>query len=146
MFYDVQIITPKTKLEIQIYYKIRFEELRKPWGQPLGSEKDSLEHKCIHRMIKIDNNFVGVARLQYNDEHQAQIRYMAIKKEYQKQGFGKILILNLEKIARRDGMREIILQSREKAVKFYRSLNYTVEKKTHVLFNDIQHFLMKKIL
>ena len=146
MFSDIQIITPKTKSEIQTYYKIRFEELRKPWGQPLGSEKDLLEEECIHRMIKVCNDFIGVARLQYNEKYQAQIRYMAIKKDYQKQGFGKVLILDIEKIARKDGIREIILQSREKAVKFYQSLNYNIEKKTHVLFNEIQHFLMKKIL
>ena len=143
---DIKIITPETDLEIDIYYQIRFEELRKPWNQPLGSEKDQIESQCIHRMILIDDNFIGVARLQYNENKQGQIRYMAIKKEYQRQGFGRMLILDLEKIAKENGMHEIILQSRERAVKFYENLNYKIEKKTHLLFGDIQHFLMRKYL
>ena len=40
MINDINIITPNDKLEIEIYYQIRFEELRRPWGQPIGSEKD----------------------------------------------------------------------------------------------------------
>ena len=146
MPYNIKIITPKTKLEIKIYYQIRFEELRKPWNQPIGSEKDSIENECIHRMLKMDDDFIGVARLQYNGKYQAQIRYMAVKKEYQGHGFGRMLIADLEKIAKDDGINEIILQSREIAIKFYENLNYKIEKKTHLLFNDIQHFLMRKYL
>ena len=146
MFPDFKIITPKTESEINTYYNIRFKELREPWKQPIGSEKDSLEDECIHRMLITKSDDIGVARLQYNDEYQAQIRYMAIKKKYQGQGFGKILILDLEKIAKQDGIKEIILHSREVAVEFYRNLDYKVEKKTHLLFNDIQHFLMRKYL
>ena len=92
-----KIITPSSKVEIQQYYQIRFEELRKPWGKPLGSEKDSIENECVHRMIQTKDNYIGVARLQYNNKIQAQIRYMAIKKKYQGQGFGKILVIDLEK-------------------------------------------------
>ena len=146
MISNVAIINPKSKTEIENYYKIRFRELRKPWGQLPGSEKDSIENECIHRMIKRENDYIGVARLQYNNKSQAQIRYMAVKKEYQKQGFGKMLILDLEKIAKKNGISEMILQSREASVKFYQSLNYKVEKKTHLLFNEIQHFLMRKYL
>ena len=146
MFPDFKIITPKTQPEINAYYNIRFKELREPWGQPIGSEKDSLEDECIHRMLVTKSNYIGVARLQYNEEYQAQIRYMAIKKKYQGKGFGKMLILDLEKIAKQDGIKEIILQSRETAVKFYENLDYKVEKKTHLLFDDIQHFLMRKYL
>ena len=143
---NINIITPATEFEISKYYEIRFLELRKPWEQPVGSEKDSIEHKCVHRMIMCNDNYIGVGRLQDNGKEQAQIRYMAIKNEYQNQGFGKLLIFDLEKIAKERGAKEIILQSREIAVKFYQKLGYIIEKKTYLLFNDIQHFLMKKIL
>ena len=146
MLSDFKIITPETESEIQAYYDIRFSELREPWGQPIGSEKDSMENQCIHRLLISKNTFIGVARLQYNDKTQAQIRYMAVKKKYQSQGFGKLLIFDLEKIAKEKGVKEIILQSREIAVNFYKSLDYKLEKRTHLLFNDIQHFLMRKYL
>ena len=51
MLSDFKIITPKTESEIQAYYDIRFSELREPWGQPIGSEKDSMENQCIHRLL-----------------------------------------------------------------------------------------------
>ncbi len=146
MLAKIKIISPKTPDEFKIYYDIRFTELRKPWKQPIGSEKDSLENECIHRMLASASEYIGVARLQFNKTSQAQIRYMAIKKKYQRQGYGKLLIDDMEKIAKESGASEIILESREQAVKFYQKLDYKLEKKTHLLFDEIQHFLMKKYL
>ena len=40
-----------------------------------------------------------------------------------------------------NGVKEITLQSREVAIQFYKSLGYKIEKKTHLLFGNIQHFL-----
>ena len=143
---EIKIITPSSNIQFKEYYQIRFEELRQPWKQPLGSEKDPEDDECIHRMIEIQNKYVGVARLQYNSPSQAQIRYMAIKKKYQRKGLGEFLIKDLESIASKNGMTEVILQSRDSAVKFYLKLNYKIIKKTHLLFNEIQHFLMRKYL
>ena len=142
----IKIITPSSDTEIASYYQIRFDELRKPWNQLPGSEKDTMEDECVHRMAVFKDEYIGVARLQYNQDSQAQIRYMAVKKEYQMQGVGKILILDLENIAKNNDVSEIILQSRESAVDFYLKLNYEIIKKTHLLFDDIQHFLMRKYL
>ena len=97
-------------------------------------------------MIKLEDDYVGVARLQYNTKSQAQIRYMAIKQGHKMKGLGKILVMDLENIAKENGMNEMILQSRELALPFYLSLDYEMIKKTHLLFNEIQHFLMRKYL
>jgi len=140
------IITPKSKSEIDQYYSIRFKELREPWGQPRGTEKDSTDSTSIHRMVLFNKQGVAVGRLQYNSKFQAQIRYMAVKKEYQSQGFGALLINDLENIARLNGSNEIVLQSRDNAVSFYINLNYQIVQKSHILFGEIQHFLMRKYL
>ena len=79
----IEIINPKSKSEMKKDDKSRGKEGREPWGKPPGSEKDSIEDECIHRMVIRGNECIGVARLQYNNESQAQIRYMAVKKEYQ---------------------------------------------------------------
>ena len=42
--------------------------------------------------------------------------------------------------------KKIILQARESAVNFYLSNGYHIEKKTHILFNSIQHYMMVKIV
>ena len=72
------IITPKSKSEMNQYYSIRFKELREPWGQPRGTERDSSENTSIHRMVLCNKQGVAVGRLQYNSKLQAQIRLSLI--------------------------------------------------------------------
>ena len=48
------VIEPQTPEEFKQYFSLRYEILRKPWGQPKGSERDEGEETSIHRMI-IDN-------------------------------------------------------------------------------------------
>jgi len=144
----VKIIEPTTSKEFKKYYNLRYEILRKPWGQPLGSERDEREETSIHRMI-IDNktgNTLAVGRLQFNSEDEAQIRYMAVADYFQGEGLGSQIIIALEDVARGKGIQRIILSARENALQFYRNNGYEIVKKTHLLFGEIQHWLMGKEL
>ena len=144
----MKIIEPKSTEEFRKYYKLRYEVLRKPLGQPLGSEKDDREETSIHRMI-IDEKTeetLAVGRLQLNSEDEAQIRYMAVADELQGQGIGSQIISSLEDIARGNGSKQMILQARGNALQFYQNNGYKVVKKTHLLFDEIQHWLMRKEL
>ena len=47
----MNIIEPKSSEEFRKYYNLRYEILRKPWGQPKGSERDDGEDMSSHRMI-----------------------------------------------------------------------------------------------
>ena len=89
---------------------------------------------------------IGVARLHQATSREAQIRFMAIRPEQQGQGYGDQLLTYLEQIARQWGVQEITLQAREQAVNFYRRNGYTLGEKTHVLFGEIQHYEMRKLL
>ena len=84
------------------YYHLRWEILRKPWGQPEGSEiDDDLENKSIHLMICVENRKpIGVARLHFNNSKEAQIRYMAIDYDFQRKGIGTMLLRELERRAK----------------------------------------------
>ena len=144
----MEIIEPNTSTEFKIYYNLRYEVLRKPWGQPPGSERDEREETSIHRMI-IDNkteNALAVGRLQFNSTHEAQIRFMAVADDLQGKGLGSQIISALEDVACGQGIQRIILSSRENALQFYRNNGYKIEKKTYLLFGEIQHWLMKKDL
>ena len=144
----MNIIEPISSEEFKKYYKLRYEILRKPWGQAKGSERDEGEETSIHRMI-IDNktgNALAVGRLQFNSEDEAQIRYMAVADKFQGQGLGGLIITVLEDIAREKGIQRMILSARENAVQFYKINGYEVIKKTHLLFGEIQHWLMRKEL
>ncbi len=106
----------------------------------IGSENSNTEN------INSDNKLIGVARLQFNTAREAQIRYMAVDTNYQLQGIGRALIENIETHASNLGVDLIVLDSREPAVVFYKKLGYRIEKKSYLLFNEIQHFRMTKKL
>ena len=144
----ITVIEPQTPEEFKQYYNLRFEILRKPWGQPKGSERDNDDEISHHRMIidEITGDTIAVGRLQFNTKEEAQIRYMAIAERYQGQGLGCNIVTALEDIALDKGASRIILQARSNAVQFYQSNGYEIVEKTHLLFDEIQHWLMKKEL
>ena len=144
----MKIIEPKSSEEFKKYYNLRYAVLRKPWEQPLGSERDEGEETSIHRMI-IDNktgNALAVGRLQFNSVNVAQIRYMAVADEFQGKGLGSQIISVLENIAREQSIQWMILSARENALQFYKNNGYEIIEKTHLLFGEIQHWLMRKEL
>ena len=69
----MNIIEPKSSEEFRKYYNLRYEILRKPWGQQIGSERDERETTSIHRMIINDktDEVLAVGRLQYNSIDEA---------------------------------------------------------------------------
>lgn len=142
----MKIIEPNSSAEFEQYYNLRYEVLRKPWLQPKGSEKDDGDKSSIHRMIIDESNgkAVAVGRLQFNTREEAQIRYMAVSDNYQLKGYGNIIVKTLEDIALKKGIRNIILQARENALKFYWKNGYEIIEKSYLLFDEIQHWLMVK--
>ena len=139
-----RILIPQTQNELEQYYDLRWRILRKPWNQPEGSEKDKIEDECIHIIAKDNDNVIGVGRLQFNSKDEAQIRYMAVEPDYEKQGVGKKIVGALEGYVKENKRTMITLDAREPAVGFYEKLGYTKKEKTYLLFNKIQHYKMRK--
>ena len=137
---------PSSALDFKTYYHLRFDVLRKPWGQPKGSEIDETDSTSIHAFIKINNEAVAVARLHFIDHSVAQIRYMGVHPNRQGKGLGKMVIAYLERKAQENKRTIIILHARENAVKFYESCGYKTKEKSYLMWNQIQHFLMEKEL
>jgi predicted GNAT family N-acyltransferase len=50
----------------------------------------------------------------------------------------------LEELAQQKGIKEIILDARENAVKFYLSIGYEIFEDSYLLFGIIQHWKMRK--
>lgn len=138
---------PETTEEFEQYYQLRWQVLRQPWGKTLGSEQDELEQQSVHRMI-IDENkqTLAVGRLHKTDQHHAQIRYMAVSPDAQGQGLGKKMIIELELAAEKIGVTKISLNAREVALSFYLRLGYIEHGFSHLLYDEIKHFSMTKLL
>lgn len=143
----MRILEPKSAQEFEKYYQLRWEVLRKPWDQPIGSEKDKIEEDCTHAMVVGENNEVlSVCRLQMNDLSTGQMRYMAVAPNLQGKGIGSKILSYLEEIAKKKGAKRIILDARENAVEFYKSNGYKITEKGYLLYNSIQHWKMEKVL
>lgn len=137
--------SPKTVEEFEQYYQLRWQVLRQPWGQALGSERDSLEQESFHRMIMDENNKVlAVGRLEKMSQFSGQIRFMAVCQSAQGQGLGLQIIEALEQQARKLGIKVLTLNARENALSFYQKLGYTSKGFSHLLFDEIKHFTMSK--
>lgn len=138
---------PEGAEEWQAYYELRWEVLRAPWKQPRGSERDEYENSAIHRMVCTEaNRIVAVGRLHYLDARTAQIRYMAVAESCRQHGFGTLILRALETVAWSGSCSEIHLQARESSLPFYQKAGYQVIEKSHILYNEIQHFKMRKRL
>lgn len=139
--------SPETVQEWQAYYKLRWEILRAPLQQPRGSEQDELEATAYHVMAIDENgNVVGTGRLHLNDSHSAQIRYMAIKSENQRNGIGSRILALLETQARKWSCQEIVLNARATCLAFYENHNYRIVADAPHLFGKIAHKRMIKTL
>ncbi len=138
---------PRSTTEWEAYYDLRHRILREPWGQAKGSEVDPSDTGSTNRMIVSDEGrTVAVGRLHLNSPTEAQVRYMAVDTESQGMGLGRMMMNELEQVARMMGAQELMLEARENALDFYRRLGYAVEKKSYRLFGCIQHYTMRKTL
>jgi N-acetylglutamate synthase-like GNAT family acetyltransferase len=137
---------PETAEEFAQYYELRWRILRKPWGQPRGSEQDMEESDAYHIMAVDNDQVLAVARLQFPLPSQAQLRYMAVDDQYQGQGIGRAIVKHMEQYARQQGADSLFLHARDNALGFYKSMGYNISEKSYLLFESIQHYKMQKSL
>jgi thioesterase domain-containing protein len=139
--------TPKTPDEFKQYFQFRWQWLRAPWQQPLGSEQDSLEDCSFHRMlVNVHQQIVAVGRLHQISPDVGQVRYVAVDPNYQRQGLGQSIMQQLEQQAQQLGISQIELNARENAVPFYEHMGYQNQGFSHKLFDSINHYRMTKRL
>jgi ribosomal protein S18 acetylase RimI-like enzyme len=143
---EIEIRSPKTQNEWDSYYDLRYRILRQPWNQPRGSERNEGDDSAIHAAFFENTTIIGVARLDLMENDFGQIRFMAVDITNQGKGIGEKLMLHLEGIAFQNCRKKIILHAREIAIGFYQKLGYQMIEKSHLLFGEIQHYLMEKSL
>ena len=143
----MQIIEPTTPEQFEQYYRLRYQTLRQPWGQPEGSERVEDDATAIHAMLLDDTGeAVGVCRMHLATPQEAQIRFMGIRQDMQGKKLGDQLLRYQEERARKQGATRMMLHARENAVNFYRRNGYEIEEKSHLLFGTIQHYRMARQL
>ena len=136
---------PKTKVDFENYYYFRWQQLRKPLNDSKESAIDEIENDSHHIMaVNSDEKIIGVGRLHRKEVDISQIRFMAVEPKFQKKGLGSKILDELEFIALNNNTDSIFLEARDNTIKFYEKHGYAIKKKSHILFNLIQHWTMYK--
>lgn len=142
----MEIRKPLSPKEWDEYYELRYKVLRKPLGQPVGSERNDGDLKGEHFAL-YDNGYLrAIARLDEASPGIAQVRFVAVETELQGKGYGRAIMTAVEEKARATNHHKMILHARDYAVDFYLKLGYHVVEKSHLLFGVLQHYLMEKEL
>tara|TARA_B100001173_G_scaffold87631_2_gene75333 strand:+ start:5581 stop:6033 length:453 start_codon:yes stop_codon:yes gene_type:complete len=136
--------TPSNQKEYKEYDLFRWEILRKPIGKDITSLKDKFEESAFHLIGIKDKEIIACGRLHFNNKDEAQIRYMAVSENLQGTGIGKQILDLLEKNAKENNAKRIILNARDHAIGFYKISGYKTEKKYNGSDTGIPHTTMKK--
>jgi ribosomal protein S18 acetylase RimI-like enzyme len=146
----MEVTTPRTPDEFARYFELRWQVLRDPFGQPRGSERDELDAEgsgTEHAVIFTDaGEAVAAGRIQLNTPAEAQVRYMAVAESQRGLGLGRLIVRRLEEIARSRGASYAVLNARDEAVGFYRSLGYEVVGVGPTIFGTVTHSRMQRTL
>ncbi|ENY71688.1 bifunctional GNAT family N-acetyltransferase/hotdog fold thioesterase [Aeromonas diversa] len=141
-----RVITPHTDTELDAYYRLRWELLRKPFNLPLGSERDEYDSVAIHRMMLDEaDNPIAVGRLFVGGD-EAQIRFMGMLPEFRGRGLGARMVEDLEQRAREEKVKRLVMNARQEAVEFYRKCGFIEVGEGPVTFGRIPHRQMIKSL
>lgn len=141
------VATPQTDEELASYFHFRWLWLREPWGYPEGSEKDEYETVSKHRVVKTTNGqIVACGRVHLNTSEEAQIRHIAVDKNYRRKGVGQVILSALEQVARELGAERAVTNSRESSLSFFSSSGFIEEHKISTELGKLKRKQMYKNL
>ncbi len=143
---SIDIRTPETQEEWENYYDLRYRVLREPLNQERGSERNDGDAIGHHFALYDNGSLKAIARLDRSGEGVAQTRFVAVESESQGKGYGKLIMLEVEREAANRGDHQMILHARDYAVMFYKKLDYRLVEESYKLFDVLQHYLMQKAL
>jgi thioesterase domain-containing protein len=147
------INTPVSDEDLKHYFHFRWLWLCEPLGFPEGSEKDEYDSVGEHRVIKNSNGqIIACGRVHLNTSEEAQIRHIAVHKDYQRKGIGNMMLDALERVSRDLGAERAITNSRESSIDFFTALGFNVvESATEALGKlkrkqMVKHLVDKNVL
>ena len=115
--------------EFEEYDLFRWKVLRKPIGKTIETLKDKFDKDSFHIIGLYNKVIIASGRVHFNNDDEAQIRYMAVANDFRAQGIGKEVLKILEEYIKKNNAKKIILNARNDVIEFYKNSNYlTVEE------------------
>ena len=137
---------PITREDFKAYYALRYDVLRKPWGQAKGTEKDDYEVISDHIMAVDDQTgqILGVVKLFEKEPGIGWFSHLAVESSHQNKGIGSLLVRTVEQAAAEKGFKVIGCMSRLNTTKYFERFGYQIAGLPSHYFGTIQVAWMEK--
>lgn len=144
---EIVRVTTEEQLQwgLDIRMKVFVEEQKVPAEEEID-EYDVLGDNVHHVLLLDEGVPVAAGRLIYYKAGTAKMQRIAVHKDYRSKGYGRILLLALEELARELGLEASILDAQCQAEDFYSKLGYTVISTEPFYDAGILHVRMEKTL
>lgn len=133
------------QLGLDIRKKVFVEEQKVPETEEID-EYDVIGDHSHHILLMEDGLPVATGRLIYYKAGTAKMQRIAVSKEYRAKGYGRVLLLAMEELARELGLESSILDAQCQAEPFYKKLGYEVISEAPFYDAGILHVRMQKPL
>lgn len=141
------IKSPETPEEFEKYCDLRWRILRAPWNRPKLNLEDEFNDEAI-KLIACDEKgeIIGTGRVRFMSIIEAEIKSMAVEESCRGKGIGSKIISELERRVKETEASKIVINSRDKAVEFYKKHGYKIIGESYNLYGEIPHYTMMKDL
>ena len=143
--YNTEWTTDTTSDTYKDALKIRFDVFVTEQGVSIADEIDELEDKTIHVVLYKEDEPIATARIYAIDADTYKVQRVAVQEKVRKQGFGAILMTEVEKKVMELGGRNITLGAQNTAIPFYERIAYTIEG-AEFMDAGIPHHTMTKLI
>ena len=150
---DFELVTPRTEEEFEVYYRLRYERLRKEFGLAAGVEREHpAEAGSTHLVAKVGDRVVGAATWAIGMNERdgkrtlyVRYRHLAIEPEFEGLGIGSAMSRYVEDRGREIGATEIVGNVRIHNVEYFKKLGWVVLGEGETLYG-LEHVSMAKPL
>ena len=143
--YNTEWTTDTTSDTYKDALKIRYDVFVTEQGVSIADEIDELEDKTIHVVLYKEDEPIATARIYAIDADTYKVQRVAVQEKVRKQGFGAILMTEVEKKVMELGGRNITLGAQNTAIPFYERIAYTIEG-AEFMDAGIPHHTMTKLI
>jgi predicted GNAT family N-acyltransferase len=135
-----------TESELNSAKEIRQQVFTDEQGIPLHLVEDSLNDTAVHVLVFVEKDVIATARMFVVDDEEGVIARVAVLTPHRGEGYGKLLVEELIKIAYQLNLRRITLKPHEYLEKFYSELGFTTVAGDTEIVGEHLLITMEKIL
>ncbi|MFH6984106.1 GNAT family N-acetyltransferase [Marinoscillum luteum] len=142
----LRMVIAEEKNDLDRALKIRSEVFVKEQGIPPHLDHDADDATSIHLLAYADKELIGTGRLTEVPASGWQLARIAVIKSYRGLGIGRMIIENLENIARSKNARRVFLRPHKHLQSFYEQLGYQLMNDEVIRIQSFELVIMEKHL